>query len=86
VSLAGNDADINAFAEAVYEELTDAGKSVLYDDRDLRAGEKFADSDLIGIPWRIVVGRDAVPGGVVELVNRSTGEVLKLSREELLAR
>ncbi len=86
VSLAGNDADINAFAEAVYEELTDAGKSVLYDDRDLRAGEKFADSDLIGIPWRIVVGRDAVPGGVVELVNRSTGEVLKLPREELLAR
>jgi len=86
VSLAGSDSDIAAFAEAVYEELADAGQAVLYDDRDLRAGEKFADADLIGIPWRVIVGRDAIPGGQVELVNRATGEVQKLTRQELLAR
>ncbi|MBU2103943.1 prolyl-tRNA synthetase [Patescibacteria group bacterium] len=86
VSLAGNDGDIAAFAEGIYEELTDAGKSVLYDDRDARAGEKFADSDLIGIPWRIVIGKEALATGQVELVNRKTGEVTKLSRAELLKR
>ncbi|MBU2159148.1 prolyl-tRNA synthetase [Patescibacteria group bacterium] len=86
VSLAGNDGDIAAFAEGIYEELTDAGKSVLYDDRDARAGEKFADSDLIGIPWRIVIGKEALATGQVELVNRKTREVTKLSRAELLKR
>ena len=84
VSLAGTDADTHAFAEKLYEDMTKSGKSVLYDDRDLRAGEKFADSDLMGLPWRIVVGRDAAEG-IVELVNRKTGEVKKIHREELLA-
>ena len=86
VSLAGNDAEIAAFAEGLYEELTDAGKSVLYDDRDARAGEKFADADLIGIPWRIVIGKEALASGQIELVHRKTGEVTRMSRAEFLAR
>ena len=81
----GNDVEVLKVADELYEAL---GKnaSVLYDDRDVRAGEKFADSDLIGIPYRINVGKDAVATGSFELVNRATGEVLKLTREELLAR
>ncbi|MEJ0053326.1 MAG: aminoacyl--tRNA ligase-related protein [bacterium] len=70
-------------AEDLYEHLGTRAP-VLYDDRDLRAGEKFADSDLIGIPWRINAGRDAA-SGIFELVNRGTGEVTKKTKEELLA-
>jgi len=81
----GNDTEVLALADELYETL---GKksTVLYDDRDARAGEKFADSDLIGIPYRINVGKDALASGQFELVTRATGEVVKLTREELLAR
>lgn len=79
----GNDSDVLALADELYASL---GTRVLYDDRDARAGEKFADSDLIGIPYRINVGKDALASGTFELVNRATGEVSKLTREELLAR
>jgi prolyl-tRNA synthetase len=81
----GNDTEVLKLADELYEAL---GKNapVLYDDRDARAGEKFADSDLIGIPYRINVGKDALASGTFELVNRATGEVSKLTREELLAR
>jgi prolyl-tRNA synthetase len=73
-----------AFADTLYTDLGKKG-DVLYDDRDARAGEKFADSDLIGIPWRVNVGKDTLSQGTVELVNRATGEVKKISKEELLA-
>lgn len=72
-------------ADDLYTDLTNAGIEVLYDDRDLRAGEKFADSDLLGMPYRIVVGKDAVATGQFEVVERKTGSVTKKSREELLA-
>ena len=55
--------------EALYKKLTDQGIEVLYDDRDIRAGEKFADSDLLGIPVRIVVS--AKTGDQVEIKKRS---------------
>ncbi|MDO8493682.1 MAG: aminoacyl--tRNA ligase-related protein [bacterium] len=58
---------------------------VLYDDRDLRAGEKFSDSDLIGIPWRIVVSGKTLEGGMYEVKNRRTGEVKMLLLQDLLA-
>ena len=67
--------------EALYSELQDAGVDVLIDDRKERAGVKFKDADLIGIPWRIVVGRDASEG-TVELVCRSSREVQKLPHAE----
>ena len=85
VSLGKEGDDISRTAEGVYAELAEAGVDVLYDDRDLRAGEKFADSDLLGIPRRIVVGKDAVATGEFEVVNRATGEVAKLSRKNLLS-
>jgi hypothetical protein len=61
-----------ALAETLYLQLQAAGLDVLLDDRPERAGVKFKDADLIGIPWRIVVGRGAAEG-VVELVDRSGG-------------
>ncbi len=60
------------------------GKRVLYDDRDLRAGEKFSDSDLIGIPWRVVVSGKTLESGVYEVKNRQTGEVKMMDLKQLL--
>ncbi|MDP1707139.1 MAG: aminoacyl--tRNA ligase-related protein [bacterium] len=85
VSLGKDGDDVSKTADALYDEMTKAGVDVLYDDRDLRAGEKFAESDLIGIPKRIVVGKDAVATGVFEKVDRATGTVEKVSREKILS-
>jgi prolyl-tRNA synthetase len=60
-------------AERLYGELRAAGVDVLLDDRAERAGVKFKDAELLGIPWRLVVGRGAATG-VVELVERASGE------------
>ncbi|MDP2655691.1 MAG: aminoacyl--tRNA ligase-related protein, partial [bacterium] len=84
VSLGKDGDEISTTADALYADLMKAGVEVLYDDRDLRAGEKFAESDLLGIPKRIVVGKDAVATGEFEVVNRATGKVDKVSREKLL--
>jgi prolyl-tRNA synthetase len=65
--------------------LQAAGVEVLLDDRDERAGVKFKDADLIGIPFRVVVGRGAA-SGQVELVSRLDGKPEDLSAEELLPR
>lgn len=81
----GNDPEISAIADSLYSELRKKGDIVLYDDRDARAGEKFADSDLIGIPMRIVVGKEALATGKFEVVDRRTGEVATRSKEEILA-
>ena len=70
-------------AEQLYSELQAAGIDTLLDDRNERAGVKFKDADLIGIPWRIVVGRDAIKAEV-ELVQRSTREIRKLPATQAL--
>jgi len=67
----------------VYATLQQAGIDVLLDDRKERAGVKFKDADLIGIPWRLVVGRDAAAGSV-ELVQRSNREMRKLPHGEAI--
>ncbi|MHB8860194.1 MAG: aminoacyl--tRNA ligase-related protein [Minisyncoccota bacterium] len=84
VSLGREGDEISKLADELYEEMTKAGVEVLYDDRDLRAGEKFAESDLLGIPKRIVVGKEAVATGTFEVVDRATGVVEKMSREDVL--
>ncbi|MEK7613848.1 MAG: aminoacyl--tRNA ligase-related protein, partial [Patescibacteria group bacterium] len=83
VSLAGADETLRARADQLYDTLTEAGISVLYDDREQRAGEKFADSDLIGIPFRIVVGKNSTDTSF-EVVTRSSGETRTMSKDELL--
>ena len=65
------DAGAAPVAERVYRDLEDAGYDVLFDDRDQRPGVKFKDADLIGVPWRVTVGRKAAEG-LVELVDRAT--------------
>jgi prolyl-tRNA synthetase len=85
VSMGREGDEVSKLADDLYAELTAKGIEVLYDDRDARAGEKFADSDLLGIPKRVVVGKDALGTGEFEVVERKTGQVSKLSREQLLA-
>ncbi len=72
-------------AEAVYEALQQAGVAVLYDDRSLGAGEKFADADLLGMPVRLTVGA-RTPEGQVEWKQRQGGEAVVLPLEEALQR
>lgn len=86
LNLLPTDEAMRTLADELYSALQEQGSTVLYDDRDVRAGEKFADSDLIGIPWRVNVGKETATSGLYELVNRATGEVKNVSREELLAR
>ncbi|TDL89604.1 proline--tRNA ligase [Vibrio vulnificus] len=71
-----------ALAEDLYKDLKAQGMEVLMDDRQERAGVKFADSDLIGLPVRVTVGKKA-SDGIVEVKIRKTGEVLELERTEL---
>src|SRR5579862_1937773 len=70
VTLAGTDAQ----AVGAANELSLAGLDVLLDDRDLRAGEKFADADLIGLPLRVTVGKKTLEDGLVDVRDRATGE------------
>ena len=74
----------NEEAEKLYGELTAKGIEVLFDDRDASAGEKFADSDLIGIPRRIVVSKKSLEAGGVEVKKRNEKESWIVSREEVL--
>lgn len=83
VGLNSDDAEIKDYADGIYLALRERGVEVLYDDRDLRAGEKFADSDLIGIPYRVVVSRKTKEEGKFEVVTRASGEVRLLTEEEL---
>jgi prolyl-tRNA synthetase len=83
VELSGDDAEIKDFADGIYNTFKDNGIDVLYDERNVRAGEKFNDSDLLGLPYRVVVSRKTKEEGKFEVVERSTGEVLYLSEEEL---
>jgi prolyl-tRNA synthetase len=84
VSLANDNQDVIAEADELYRELSEAGVEVLYDDRDARAGEKFADSDLIGIPLRIVVSEKTLAAGKFECVERSSGTTKLQSLPELI--
>ncbi|MEW9667670.1 proline--tRNA ligase [Ammoniphilus sp. 3BR4] len=70
-------------AETLYESLQGAGFEVLYDDRPERAGVKFKDADLIGIPLRVTVGGKASEG-IVECKIRKTGEMLEISADQVL--
>src|SRR5437763_3917664 len=70
-------------AEEAGRILSEAGADVLLDDRELRAGEKFADADLIGLPWRVTVGRKTLEDGKVDLRDRGTGEERRIELSDL---
>lgn len=75
-----------AVADKLYEDLTSAGVQVLYDDRDQRTrpGQKFADADLIGIPYRIVISDKTVAAEVYELKARTATEASMVTRDEIM--
>ncbi|CCQ74266.1 proline--tRNA ligase [Magnetospira sp. QH-2] len=74
INMKVGDVECDAACEALYEELQARGVDVLYDDRSERAGVKFADMDLMGLPWQLVVGPRGLKNGIVELKSRKTGE------------
>jgi prolyl-tRNA synthetase len=86
VVIAGGNKDIQDEADRIYEMLQGSGVDVLYDDRDVRAGEKFADADLLGIPTRLVVSEKTVAAGSVEVISRKTGESNLVAESALIER
>lgn len=86
VNLKQGDAEADGACEGLYKALTAKGLEPLYDDREERAGAKFATMDLIGLPWRITVGPRGLKAGVVELTSRRTGESEEMTPEAAVAR
>jgi prolyl-tRNA synthetase len=86
INLRAGDAACDAACEDIYAKLGKAGVETLYDDRDDRAGAKFATMDLIGLPWQLIVGPRGLKNGVVELKSRRTEERDELSIDEALNR
>ncbi|MCZ6509352.1 MAG: proline--tRNA ligase [Alphaproteobacteria bacterium] len=85
INLKVGDGQCDAVCEALYGEARRLGIDILYDDRDERAGGKFADMDLIGLPWQIAVGPRGLKDGIVELKRRSDGERSTLSIDDAKA-
>jgi prolyl-tRNA synthetase len=83
LNLRKGDAATDAICEELYAAL---GADALYDDRDERAGTKFAEADLMGHPWQVIVGPRGAAAGRVELKRRATGERLELPVAEALAK
>jgi prolyl-tRNA synthetase len=81
IEISSENPEVKKMAEKIYKEMGEA--NVLYDDRDLRAGEKFADADLLGMPHQIIVSEKNLASGKLELKNRKTGEVKMVSEDEI---
>ncbi|MEX0919362.1 MAG: aminoacyl--tRNA ligase-related protein [Parcubacteria group bacterium] len=73
-------------AEETYSALTEAGIEVLYDDRDLRAGEKFADADLMGITTQVIVGDKSLESGLFEVKDRVGGKTSEMTLDDLITK
>jgi prolyl-tRNA synthetase len=82
----GTDDAVQVVADELYNVLTDAGISVLYDDRDERPGTKFADADLLGIPMRVVISAKTVANAQYEVKHRTAAEPEMLDKAALLER
>jgi prolyl-tRNA synthetase len=86
LNLKMGDKRAETIAESIYHTLCQKDVEVLYDDRDERAGTKFADMDLIGLPWQLIIGARSVEAGTVEVKNRRTGIREELPLEAALER
>lgn len=83
ISIEDKEGKVKVEADKIYKKLVERGEEVLYDDRDMRPGEKFADSDLIGIPKRIVVSSKTLEQDSVEVKDRATGTVEMIKNERI---
>lgn len=79
----GDKDEIKKSAELLYEELQKNGIEVLFDDRDLRPGEKFADSDLLGIPFRVIVSEKTLMAGEYEVKERVNGKISMIKEADI---
>lgn len=86
LSLKAGDAEADKLADDFYQKLQAAGVEVLLDDRKERAGAKFANMDLIGLPWQVIIGQKTLKEGLVEVKCRKTGEREDLSIESAFAK
>ena len=86
ISISSGNAEVIAEADRLYELLVEHGIEALYDDRDIRAGEKFADADLIGIPIRMVVSEKTMSSGGVEVVARADGTTTMIPESDIIGR
>jgi len=86
VNLKPDDGAVSGACGKLYDALTARGVAVLHDDRDIRPGGKFADMDLIGIPWQVIVGPKGIAAGKLEMKNRKSGQREELPAEEVVSR
>jgi prolyl-tRNA synthetase len=84
INLREGDAACDTTCKDLYTKLASAGLDPLYDDRDERAGVKFANMDLIGLPWQVVVGPRGLKNGIVEIKNRATGDKEEMTPDVVL--
>lgn len=82
IKIASDNPEVKEKAEMIYKKIGE--ENALYDDRDLRAGEKFADADLLGMPYQVIVSEKNVSAGKFELKNRKTGMIEMVGENELL--
>ncbi len=80
----GENNEVITSADMFYKVLTDKNIEVIYDDRDIRAGEKFADADLIGIPYRVVISDKTLKSGLIEVKRRKEKESTNMSEKEFI--
>jgi prolyl-tRNA synthetase len=78
-----DDAAVAAAGERVYQALLDAGVEVIVDDRSVRAGVKFSDAELVGIPFRVTIGKRGLASGTAELTDRATGSTVHVPLDDL---
>lgn len=76
--------EVKKVASEIHRMMEGSNIEVLYDDRDLSAGEKFAESDLLGIPYRIIVSDKNLKEGLLEIKDRKTGEIKKVEKNKIL--
>ena len=84
INLKSSDEACDHACENLYQQFHNCGLEVLYDDRLDRAGVKFADMDLIGLPWQVIVGPKGLSAGEVEIKNRATGQKFNVSLESVV--
>jgi prolyl-tRNA synthetase len=86
LALLGDDEAVVKTADELYAELTEKGVEVIYDDRDIRPGQKFADADLLGIPYRVVISKKTLENSTYEIKARKNKESENVSKDDLISR
>ncbi len=86
LNLKSGDTACDHACTSLYDSLRETGIEVLYDDRAERVGAKFANMDLVGVPWQVIVGPRSLKNGFVELKNRATGEREEIASQSVLER